>query len=130
MPLYLFSNPKNGEVVEVMLPMNSSHEFIDSEGVKWDRVFVKPQMAVDTKIDAFNKQDFVNKTRGKMKTFGEVFDASGELSQKRTEKAGVDPLKQKYYENYKLKRKGKEHQDIRKQKGKESLNKMGVDIIE
>jgi hypothetical protein len=42
-------------------------------------------------------------------TYGDLLDYSAELSEKRASKDGEDPLKRKYFEEYKKKRGGKKH---------------------
>lgn len=110
MPLYSYSNPKTGEIKDIVQGMNDEHVYIE-DGVKWDRVFSKPQASVDTKIDPFSSQDFSNKTSSKKGTLGDIFDLSKEASIKRSEKIGFDPVKEKYYEDYSKKRGGKPHPD-------------------
>jgi hypothetical protein len=42
---------------------------------------------------------------------GHMLDYSAEMSEKRAEQAGgIDPVKQKYFENYSKERKGAKHQ--------------------
>jgi predicted nucleic acid-binding Zn ribbon protein len=53
MPFYVYQNPNTGEVIEVMQSMKEKHEYTDSEGVKWNRVFLNPNASIDTKIDPF-----------------------------------------------------------------------------
>jgi hypothetical protein len=40
---------------------------------------------------------------------GDLWDRSAELSAKRKDKMGKDPVKEKYFENWSKKRKGKKH---------------------
>ena len=49
MPIYLYENPNNGEVIEIKQSMAEAHEFIDEEGVKWKRVFTNPTASVKDK---------------------------------------------------------------------------------
>lgn len=94
MPIYEFSNPDEPtEVVSVFMSMNDNHEYYQN-GVKWDRVWSVPGVAMDTIIDPYNSADFMKKTQkpGKM---GDLFDLSSELSAKRAERDGIDPIKEK-----------------------------------
>ena len=61
MAVYLYKNPKTGEVKEVIQRMTEKHSYTQ-DGVEWERVFISPQTSVDTKIDLMNSQDFVEKT--------------------------------------------------------------------
>lgn len=110
MPLYCYRNPQTGEEVEIVQAMNDLHEFIDSNGLKWDRVFFSPNASIDTKTDAFSQQKFVERTAGKKGSYGDLLDYSAEMSAKRAEQAGgVDPVKKKYLEDYSKKRNGAKH---------------------
>lgn len=127
MPLYSFSNPQNpNETIDIFMSMNDKHEYI-KDGIKWNRIFYKPQAAIDTKINPLDCKDFMNKTREKHGTLGNIQDLSAELSQKREKIIGKDPIKEKYYENWQKKRK-RVHPDIKKKQVKEILSKKGVDI--
>lgn len=124
MPQYLYENPNDGSIVEVIQTMNEPHIY-EVNGVKYNRVFTIPQGAIDCKIDPFSSKDFAEKTGKKRGTLGNLFDQSAELSEKRAQKAGADPLKQAYYDRYK-KIRGREHNDIGVKKAKEKLAKLGV----
>jgi len=105
MPEYLYRNPKNGEIVAVIQRINEEHSF-SSQGVKYERVYVPVNLGIDCKIDPNNQSDFINKT--KAKTYGELWDASAELSSKRAEKnQGSDPIKTNFKKEYSSKNKGK-----------------------
>ena len=68
--------------------------------------------SIDTNIDPNSRQDFLEKTRNKAGTLGEMMDRSAELSEKRKElNGGTDPVQTKYFENYSKKRKGLKHQN-------------------
>ena len=110
MPLYCYRNSQTGEEVEIIQGMNDVHEFIDSSGFKWDRVFFAPNASIDTNVDAFSQQKFVERTASKKGSYGDVLDYSAEMSAKRAEKAGgVDPIKKQYLEDYSKKRNGAKH---------------------
>ena len=131
MPLYIFSNPKDeSEIVEVVMSVHDKHEFI-KDGIRWDRIFTKPQAATDSRCDPFSSRDFVDKSRNKKGNLGNLFDEAKEMSLKRQDKLGIDPVKQKFYEDYKNKRKGKvEHPDVKKAKSRETLKKFGVTVTD
>ena len=58
MPVYIFQNPKTEEVKEIIQSMNEEHVYIDSEGLKWNRLFISPEASIkDTKLDFRNKKD-------------------------------------------------------------------------
>lgn len=110
MPNYLYANPLTGEIKEVFQGMNEKHEYSEN-GVQFIREFTKPQASFDSKIDCMNSRDFVEKTGRKKGSVGNLFDASKEASLKRIEKIGKDPIKEKYFQEYSKKRKGKKHSE-------------------
>lgn len=128
MPNYLFEHPETGEQAEVFQSINEEHRFIDNNGIEWRRVFVNPQVSIDTQFDPLSSKDFVEKTRNKRGTLGEIWNKSKELGEKRKEIVGKDMIAEKYYQNYSSARRGKKHDDIRKEESINKLNKMGVDI--
>ena len=104
---YIYSNPQTNEQIEVEQGMNDVHEYVDEEGLKWDRVLTVPNMAMDAKIDPFSASQFMDKTN-KKGTYGDLLDRSQELSYMRAEKnGGVDPLKQKTDEQWSKARNGR-----------------------
>tara|TARA_Y100001963_G_C6793879_1_gene457415 strand:+ start:24566 stop:24913 length:348 start_codon:yes stop_codon:yes gene_type:complete len=108
MPLYVFKNPNTSEVIEVVQSMKEEHVYIDAEGLEWERVWVNPNMAIDTDIDPFSEKDFAEKTKNqKNSTVGELWDQSRELSEKRAKvTGGEDPVRKKYEKDWSKKRKG------------------------
>ena len=111
MPVYLFQNPKTKEIVEIVQKMSDPHEYTDEEGVKHERVYTLPNASIDTQIDPFSSREFVDKTKDKDITMGELWDASQDASEKREKVLGKDPVKEKYFKNYSKKRKGLKHKD-------------------
>ena len=68
---------------------------------------VNPNTSIDTQIDPWSTKDFVDKTKNKGGTLGDLFDKSAELSRKRaSENGGVDPIKRKSEKTYSKDRKG------------------------
>jgi hypothetical protein len=109
MPAYYFSNPEDeSEIVEIFQSMNDAHEY-HKDGVKWDRVWCNPQLNCHgTEIDPNDSNKFIEKT-GKMKgTYGDMIDYSKEMSEKRKDQFGYDPVQQKHFDNYQ-KSVGKKH---------------------
>lgn len=111
--IYIYENPVSGEQIEVSQGMNDVHEFIDEAGLKWNRVFTIPNASIDTKIDPFSNEAFLNKT-SKGGTVGDLIDRSKELSQIRKDKRGYDPILQKEIKNYKKKYKVAHPSEIKK----------------
>ena len=110
MGIYIYQNPKTGEVVEVLQSINDKHEYADQNGVKYNRIFTVPHTAIDSQIDAFSSKDFVEKTRRKNMSIGELWDASRDASDKREATQGKDSVKDTHFKNYSKVRKGIKHQ--------------------
>ena len=122
MPIYLYQNPSNEkEIIEVVQSVNDVHEYV-KDNIKWNRIFTVPNMAIDTVVDPNSSKDYLKSTNNKNETVGSLMDRSKELSEKRAAKnGGVDPVKEKYYEQYSKERKGLTHPDVKKRKLKEKL---------
>jgi hypothetical protein len=94
--------------------MEDKHEYFGENGDEnsWKRVFTVPNASIDSQVDPFSSKDFVNKTNNKKGTYGDLLDRSKEMSEKRAQIAGgVDPVKEKYYQDYSKARKGAKHPD-------------------
>jgi hypothetical protein len=116
MPIYLFQHPKTKEVKEIIQRMSESHTYND-KGVEWERVFTKPQAAFNTQISATNRQEFVEKTRGKNYSVGQMWDMSAELSEKRGGTSGQDEVKAKAEQAYEKKTQKKHPHSSQNRKG-------------
>ena len=113
MPLYTYFRESTEEFVDIFQGMNDVHEYkgVGGDEHDWKRVYYSPQMAIDTQIDPFSSKQFNDRTRDKKGTVGHMLDYSAEMSDKRASQAGgVDPVKQKYFDNYSKTRKGARHQ--------------------
>tara|TARA_E500000318_G_scaffold76911_1_gene71627 strand:- start:5404 stop:5817 length:414 start_codon:yes stop_codon:yes gene_type:complete len=127
MPLYLYENKETGEVVEIMQSMSDVHEYNgineDEKGL-WRRIFVNPNLSSDTSIDPFSSDSFRSSTVGKNDTYDDLFQRSAEASEMRAKQAGgVDPIKQKTYDDYKKMTNGKLHPQEMKEKFQKSVEK-------
>ena len=121
MPIYVYKHPEHEEYREVFQGMNDEHIYSE-DGVEWDRVFLSPNASIDSSVDPFSKQQFIDSTYNKKGSLGDVMDYSAELSAKRAEKSGgKDPVKEKFYDDYAKKRNGAEHPN-RKSRTYESKN--------
>ena len=106
MPLYTFEHPETGEQKEVLQKMTEPHKY-EVEGTSWKRVWTLPNAQIDADIDPFDKSAFARKTEYKKGTMGELFDRSKDLSEKRKNKLGYDPVKEKHLKKYSKERRGK-----------------------
>jgi len=114
MPIYIYHNEQNDEYREIFQSMEDKHEYFGENGDEnsWKRVFTVPNASIDSQVDPFSSKDFVNKTNNKKGTYGDLLDRSKEMSEKRAQIAGgVDPVKEKYYQDYSKARKGAKHPD-------------------
>lgn len=134
MPLYLYENEETGEVVEVLQGMNDLHEYHGASGREkglWRRVYVNPTLSVDTQVDAFDSHNFANSVSKKNDSYGDLFERSAEASEKRAQRYGKDPVKEKYYADYNKKTNGKLHPGQMKErfnKAVEKADKAGIKI--
>jgi ClpP class serine protease len=110
MPLYTYEHPKTKKTIDVIQGMNELHEYTDKKGVKWNRIFSKPQATTNTQISAnASEVEFYQKTAGKKLTVGDVWDMAGEASNKRADKEGKDFKKEKTIKDYAKKCNGALH---------------------
>ena len=84
--------------------MNDVHEMY-LDGYKLRRLFEVPNAAIDSQIDPFSAQDFVRKS--KAKNVGECWEESAAMAEKRQQKRGHDPVKEKFEKTFKTDRRGK-----------------------
>lgn len=110
MPVYIFENPKTGEVIEIVQTIREEHVYADKSGMKWNRVYTVPNASVDSDIDPFNDKAYVDKT-GKQKgvSLGDMYEQSKTASSKRKQKLGYDPVEKKHFKDWSEKRGGKRH---------------------
>tara|TARA_R110002020_G_scaffold19821_6_gene68015 strand:+ start:2710 stop:3084 length:375 start_codon:yes stop_codon:yes gene_type:complete len=106
MPEYIYEHPDTGEQVIVLQSVHEEHIY-EINGVVYDRVYTVPNASIDTNIDPFSAKEFREKAKGS--TVGDFWDQSAEASEKRTQKEGVDPVKNKFFEDYSKTRKGAKH---------------------
>jgi hypothetical protein len=105
MPIYIYKHPEEEDYREIIQTMSEAHVYSE-DGVEWKRVFTVPQASIDTKINPFSSKEFVEKTGNKKGTFGDMMDYSAEMSRQREEKVGTDdPVKRKFFDDYKKKNK-------------------------
>lgn len=119
MPIYIFENVKTGEVKEFFLSMDKISSF--SPGKHWKRIYTAPNVSMDSKINPYSSKDFVEKTRNKKGTIGDLLDRSRELSEARGGEK-KDPVLKKYFKEYE-KQKGIKHANQIKSEKKEKLQK-------
>lgn len=131
MPALPFQNPHTGEVKDIYVSIHETDKTkfqvqIDENGVAWKRIIENPNMAVDSKWDAFSERDFINKSATKRGSVGDLWQKSQELSEQREAKAGVDGVKEKFYADYQKKHRGIKHEQQRKEETKKALKDAGL----
>ena len=109
MPIYQFAHPEHPVVIEVVQSMKEPHIYIDEEGVEWKRVWSAPNASIDTHIDDFSSKEFVDKTREKGMTMGQLWDESNAASERRAKIGGKDPVREKHFKKYSAERQGLKH---------------------
>ena len=107
MPEYIYEHPKTKEKITVWQSVHEDHSY-EVEGVTYGRVYTIPNASIDSKINSESESDFIAKT--KAKTYGELWEASAEMSAERADThGGEDPVRQEHFKEYSKKRKGKKH---------------------
>jgi hypothetical protein len=116
MPEYIYQNPETDEYVIIIQTMNEKHELVDENGLEWKRVLTCPKLNIDSDVDPFNKNQYLDKTKNMKGSMGDLMDQSREMSEKRAAICGgTDPVKSKAMDNWSNKRGGMAHpQDERK----------------
>jgi hypothetical protein len=95
--------------------MNEEHSYTDQEGLAWKRVYQVPNASVDAQIDPYSNNSFLDATKNKKGTYGDLLNKSAELSEKRAkDHGGVDPVKKKFLSDYSKRRKGAKHPSEKK----------------
>jgi len=110
--------------------MNDIHSYSDESGLEYRRVYTIPNSSIDSKIDAFSSRDFVEKTKNKKGTIGDLLNKSKELSEKRGGDSS-DPVLGKYFSSYQKDNGVKHSSQIKKEKlekANKKLKKFGVSI--
>lgn len=115
MPLYTYKNPETGDLIDVLQSMNEKHSYIDENGLEWKRVFQVPNASIDSQIDPHSNTAFIDATKNKKGTYGDLLDKSKELSEKRAKTyGGSDPIKEKFFKDYSAQRNGAIHPEQKK----------------
>lgn len=131
MPLYSFQHIDSNKIEDVFFHMDDEKIYNGKDGKekgKWKRVWLKPQMNVDSiGLDPYSKKDF-NRVTNKGGSIGDLFDRSAELSEKRTQKDGVDTFKEGFFEDYKKKHKGNSHPEQKRAQSKKKLDDLGLKV--
>lgn len=108
MPIYIYKNPDKEEYVEVVQSMKEDHVWFDSKGKQWERVYLIPNAAINSRLDG-SQENFNSYFENKKGTLGDAFDASKEAAEKRKSLYGKDPVQEKFFKDYSASRKGLKH---------------------
>jgi len=110
MPVYTYIHPETEETIDIVQSVHEHHIYIDKNGIEWKRVFFPPEINTQGTLKAdCSAKEFSEFTKNKKGTLGDMFDRSAELSDKRKKIYGKDPIKEKYYDTWSKKRKGRIH---------------------
>lgn len=112
--VYQFKNKKTGKIIDISMPMKKYKHYCGENGDEdfWERVYDSPQVNIGNAkvVDPFDNKGFVNKTANMKGRYGDLLDYSSELSNRRAAlNGGEDPIKRKYFDDYKKKTNGKKH---------------------
>jgi hypothetical protein len=112
--VYQFRNRNTGKIVDVVMSMKDYKPYRGKNNNEdcWERIYDAPQVNIGnaTVVDPFDNKGFVNKTGNMKGRYGDLLDYSSELSERRAALAGgEDPIKRKYFDEYKKKTNGKKH---------------------
>lgn len=131
MPIYSFEHTETGEVHEVVYHMKDLKDYAGPQGDqpgKWRRVWGSPLAAENSRpVDPYSARDFARVTN-KAGKVGDLWERSAELSAKRADKDGRDPLKETFYKDYACKHPGKSHPAQIREKQTEALKKVGITV--
>lgn len=127
MPIYIYQNPRSGEVKEVFQGMNEPHVYFEN-GIAYKRLYTVPAMSIDGKVDIGSLEGWRKYTDSRRGTVGDLMDTAKEASQIREQKYGVDPVKEKFYERYSKERRGKKHPDVIARESKQRMEKLGIEV--
>lgn len=111
MACYLYQHPKTKKIVEVIQRMTEPHVYSE-DGIEFNRIFTIPNPSFDTKINPFSSKEFSSKMGRKKGKLDDMYREAEELSQIRKDKAGKDPIQEKYYSDWSKKRRGKKHPNL------------------
>ena len=128
MPLYSFFSESKNEYRDVFFHMNDEKNYCGEDGTEageWRRIYTVPTASIDTRIDPNNRNEFIRRT-DKYKTVGDMLSASSEMSEKRMVKDGKDVVREKFFEDYSRRTKGKPHPQSMPKKYEDS--KISVDL--
>ena len=93
---YTFEHPKTGEKRTVTQAMTEEHVY-EEGGVQWNRVFYPPRFSIGDTLDPYSADSFKKYTDRRKGTVGDLWQLSGELSEKRkAQNGGIDPVKANY----------------------------------
>jgi hypothetical protein len=124
--IYTFKHPTKNKYIQISQSVNDIHTFFDENGIQWERIYDSPSLSIKTKIDPFSENDFLKATKEKRGSVGDMMDLSTELSEKRKERTGSDPIQNSFFKEYSKKRKGTKHPKDPKRLNK--INSLGASV--
>ena len=111
--IYIYKHPEEEEYIEVVQAMSEKHIFFKDD-VEWKRIYTSPEAIIGSfsKLNPNSYNDFNSWIdKGKGGSIGSIWDASRELSDRRTKERGTgqDPIKDQALKEYSSARNGMKH---------------------
>ncbi len=112
MPNYSFENLKTKEIKVFFFPLDNHptwNEVREIEGQKWKRIMEeRAPLGIIKNSTPSSSQEFLDETKRKKGTVGDLIERSAELSEQRAKQSptGRDPTRDKYLDNWSKKRGG------------------------
>lgn len=103
MPIHQFIHEESGETIDEYVPASApaeQHSRQIRDGKVFKRVYAAPMSAIDSRIEEGSKEEFARITNKKGIKTKDMWELSEEMSKRRAEKNGVDPVKQKFYREF------------------------------
>lgn len=125
MATHQFIHEESGEIIEVRVPTDApivQHQRQEIDGKVYKRVYSAPLAAKDTRFGDCSATDFRRKTTDKAGLkVGDMWEISAEMSERRKQRQGHDPVLEQHYANHE-KEYGEKHPDVVKRERQERLN--------
>lgn len=115
MPVHSFTDETSGATIDVYVSANApatEHQTQVLNGVTYKRIYAAPLTSRDTSFGDCDRGDFARKVDGKRGLkLGDSWEISAEMSERRAQRDGVDPVREQFYSNY-AKENGERHPDV------------------
>lgn len=136
MPVHSFTHEATGETIDVYVAASaptSEHQQQIRDGKTYRRVYSAPLAATDMGLGDCTQQDFRRKTGDSKRGLkvGDAWEISAEMSERRAQKEGRDPVREAFYQRHEQQN-GKKHPDVvrreKLERANARLDKLGIRI--